>query len=63
MNVWSSLTSIHELFVREHNRIADILYPLVKYRYPYLSRAEKDEVTFQEVRRIIGAELQVFIII
>lgn len=59
VNVWPSLTAIHELFVREHNRIADILYPILKNKYPQLTSEDGDEMTYQEVRRITAALLQV----
>lgn len=45
------LTAIHTLFVREHNRLAD----LIRRREPQLS----DEEIYQEARRIVGAEIQV----
>jgi len=44
------LTVIHTIWVREHNRIANILYN----QNPVLS----DETIFQQARKIVIAELQ-----
>lgn len=57
-NEWAGLTSLHTLFVREHNRIAQVLYQKIS-QDNQLSIAEKDEKTYQETRRIIGAMIQV----
>ena len=59
MNVWSGLTGMHGTFVLEHNRIADLLFPIVKAKYPNYSPMQIDEVTFEEARRIVGAIHQV----
>lgn len=45
-----SLTALHILFAREHNRIADIL--------AILNPRWSDDVTFYETQRIVIAELQ-----
>lgn len=45
-----SLTALHILFAREHNRIADIL--------SILNPSWSDDVTFYEAQRIVAAELQ-----
>jgi len=45
-----SLTGMHTLFMREHNRLADMIHALA----PSLS----DEEIYQAARRIVGAELQ-----
>lgn len=59
MNYWTgdsrseqiiSLTALHILFAREHNRIADILSAL--------NPRWSDEVIFFETRRIVQAEIQ-----
>jgi hypothetical protein len=44
------LTSMHVLFVREHNRLAD----LIRAANPRLS----DEMIYQTARRLVGAEMQ-----
>ena len=59
VNVWSGLTGMHGTFVLEHNRIADLLFPIVKEKYPNYSLMQIDEVTFEEARRIVGAIHQV----
>jgi hypothetical protein len=48
------LTSMHTLFVREHNRLADLIYPTLTG-----SPSERDEMAYQMARAIVGAELQV----
>lgn len=53
------ITSVHVIFVREHNRIADILYHKYKSQHKYGSEDRYDEVVFQETRRIIVALIQV----
>lgn len=45
-----SLTALHILFAREHNRIADILSGL--------NPRWSDEITFLETKRIVQAEIQ-----
>jgi peroxidase len=46
------LTTMHVLFLREHNRIAKLLKQ-------YLPRSlHKDEILYQEARRIVSAEMQ-----
>ena len=44
------LTAIHTLFVREHNRVAHLLFEA----YP----ASRDEHIYQMARKIVGAEIQ-----
>lgn len=46
-----ALTAMHTLFMREHNRLAEI----IGHRYPHLSG---DEI-YQRVRKIVGAQMQV----
>ena len=58
-NVWNGLTAIHELFVREHNRIARVFYKMLGQYYPSLSDERIDELAFQETRRILAAQFQV----
>jgi hypothetical protein len=50
-NEQASLTVVHTLFVREHNRLADRIRGL----YPTLT----DEQIYQLARRIVGAEMQI----
>ncbi len=45
------LTSVHTLFMREHNRLAD----LIKAVDPGLS----DEDIYQKARKIVGAQMQI----
>lgn len=56
VNEQPGLTSMHTLWVREHNRVVDELVRL--HSYPQTSNAEK-EILFQEARRIVIAEYQV----
>ncbi|CAG0898209.1 unnamed protein product, partial [Cyprideis torosa] len=51
VNEQPGLTVMHVLFLREHNRIAEIIK-----NHPYLPN--DDETIYQETRKIVGAELQ-----
>jgi len=55
--VQSSLTAIHNLFMNEHNRIADIIYPVLSAKVK-LSPLQLDEFVYQETRKIVVAEIQ-----
>jgi len=46
------LSSVHAIFLREHNRIAKLLK---EYLPPHL---QQDEILYQETRRLVGAEMQ-----
>ena len=51
VNEQSGLTAMHTLFVREHNRLAN----LISAYHPYLS----DEEIYQRARALVAAELQI----
>lgn len=48
------LTTVHTLFMREHNRLADQIAPTITG----LTDAEKDEVVYQTARKLVGGEIQ-----
>jgi hypothetical protein len=48
VNEQVGLTAIHTLFVREHNRLADLMYPILG----------DDEATYQWARQVVTAEIQ-----
>ena len=50
VNEQSGLAMIHNLLLREHNRVADYLQKL--------NPEWNDEIVFQEARRIVAAEIQ-----
>ena len=56
MNEQPGLTSMHTLWVREHNRIVDELVELHQYGQ---DNNDEKEILFQEARRIVIAEYQV----
>lgn len=56
--MWDPLTSIHTLFVREHNRIAAKFSDWLR-QHTGLDGTELDEKAYQEARRIVAAEMQV----
>ena len=59
-NEQSGLTAMHTLFVREHNRLADLLGadPAVDY-HAYEAGMTRDEFIYQVARQIVGAEMQI----
>lgn len=56
VNEQPGLTSMHTLWVREHNRVVNDLVAL--HGYPEVTEADR-EILFQEARRIVIAEYQV----
>ncbi len=50
VNEQTGLTMIHNLLLREHNRIATVLQKL--------NPEWNDEIVYQESRRIVAAEIQ-----
>ncbi|NES77307.1 MULTISPECIES: peroxidase family protein [Okeania] len=52
----SALTSIHTLFVREHNRIAEIIE--ATHTDLPLDPIARDEEIYQRARKIVGAQIQ-----
>lgn len=50
MNEQLSLTAMHTLWMREHNRVAAELHRL--------NPGWKDEILYQEARRVVAAEFQ-----
>lgn len=50
VNEQVSLTAMHTLWLREHNRVAGVLHQL--------NPGWKDEILYQEARRIVAAEFQ-----
>lgn len=50
---------MHVIFLREHNRIAEVFYRDLKSSNPQTSERDLDEKIYQEVRRIIAAQIQV----
>jgi len=56
VNEQPGLTSMHTLWVREHNRIVDELVRLHDYKQ---DNNDEKEILFQEARRIVIAEYQV----
>jgi len=56
--VQPGLTAVHTLFMREHNRIADVLAVKMKKKLSGKSSREKDSILFEETRRIVIAEIQ-----
>ena len=72
-NEQTGLLSVHTLFVREHNRVAEMLHQRLNDNDPKLSRlydeflsdrptnlssVQEDEFIYQSTRKIIGAEIQ-----
>ena len=56
--VQPALAALHTLFLREHNRIAAIIKDKLRLRLAGRSAAERDEILYQETRRIVVAEIQ-----
>lgn len=53
----ATLTAMHNLFLNEHNMIADVLFKALKGKKGK-SDTELDEFVFQETRRLVIAEIQ-----
>ena len=56
--VQPALAALHTLFLREHNRLAASLAPRMGLVLAGKTEREKDEMIYQEARRIVIAEIQ-----
>ena len=53
------LTSMHTLFVREHNRLCDEILDRFPEQYGSSKKHEQDEAIYQAARKVVGAMMQV----
>ena len=53
------LTSMHTLFVREHNRLCDEILACFPGQYKKKKKHLQDEAIYQAARKVVGAKMQV----
>lgn len=56
-----TLLSLHNLFLLEHNRIARSILKAMRGKLDHLNEKDRDELLFQESRRILIAQLQAIV--
>eukprot|EP00094_Tigriopus_californicus_P005399 TCALIF_05205-PA protein Name:"Similar to Pxt Chorion peroxidase (Drosophila melanogaster)" AED:0.03 eAED:0.03 QI:113/0.9/0.90/1/1/1/11/71/1447 len=56
-----TLLSLHNLFLLEHNRIAQAILKAMRGKLDHLDEKDRDELLFQESRRILIAQVQAIV--